>query len=1746
MKIASAITRVFVLALTAISFATTASAATFTVTNTNDSGAGSLRQAIIDAAATGVVDTIVFNIPGGGVKKIAPLTEFPDVGPNTIDGTTQPGWSVGNLMIEISGENLTGSTATGLKFISIPDSLPQVFVRGLAINRFVGTGVYVQDSQNVTIEGCHIGTDASGSFALGNRVGINIRAANTILDTKLISIGGNTSASRNVISGNSFLGIDIFGGSEHFIRGNFIGTDKGGNFAIPNGTGIQMTSFESTIGGTTVSERNVISGNRARGIVLNTSIVTVQNNYIGVGADGLTPLGNGGTALDVISARTFDELTSQTISTNLIANNAGDGIRLGASNLIPRNVRITNNSIFNNFRNFVGDRLGIALDDDGATPNDEGDADTGPNNLQNKPILTSASSTLTNTNIQGTFNSAPSTSYRIEYYLNDSAQNEGKTQMFVQNITTDTSGDATINTTVPFPSRFGQYVTATATRNVTPFDTSEFSVPVPVSVTTFVVTNANNSGVGSLRQAITDANASSDANLITFAITPLDGTVKTINLTSPLPTITSPLAIDGLTQNGADCSSPKIELNGSGAGAGGDGFTVAANGSLIQGIVINRFLGDGLILDSLTNTVRCNRIGTSADGNTDLGNGLRGIFLDVSHFNRISENTISGNGQTGILGSISQYNEIFANVIGLSANGTAVVGNSQGGIVLVGGFSNVIGGTTAARRNVVSGNGLAGIGLTSSTFSNIIKGNYIGVDSSGGGVTLGNTGPGILLATSATDNFIGGTEQGSENIIAFNSTIGISLLSTSGDGNRILRNAIYNNVGMALDINADGVTANDSDDPDAGPNGQQNFPVLTGAEAFFGGLKVIGSINSTPNTDLRLEFYSNAACDGTNGEGRTFLGSLDVRTDSSGDYSFIETVTGIGVSVGEVITATATRRAAPYDTSEFSACRTATALTGITDFTVTNTNDSGVGSFRQAIMDANSNQDLSQIKFNISGGGVKTITPTTAFPVISAPVLIDGLSQTGSNCADPLIELNGTSTSGVDGLNVTGAADVRGVIINRFDGDGIEFSIKGNNSVRCSRIGVSADGLTPQRNGHNGLYFNRVSNNKVGGANGDGNVISSNGANNPPGFNFDGGIHFFLSTDNVVQGNIIGLDKDGLITTTFLNNRQENGIVMLNVDRTLIGGKTAAERNIISGNDTAGIYMQNSDENVFTGNYIGLDINGTTSGSTTSLNGRGIDKTNSNGNRIGGVESGEGNVISANGFGIRASGSLELVIQGNVIGLAPSGMSTVGIPQSDGISIQFQSTATIGGRTPAERNIVGGNSTGITVTNNNSTSGTATAIIEGNYIGIGANGTTVFSNSTAGILLAGLANGSRIGGGATGAGNVISGGGSKIRLDSSNNLVQGNLIGTDATGTIDVSTGNGIDLLAGGTNNTIGGPTAGMRNVIGGGTFGIRTASGVTSANGNTIQNNLIGTAVDGVSALPNNQSGIVLESSNNKILNNTIANSAIKGIVILSAASGNTIRSNSIYANGTTAAHLGIDLGDDGVTANDTGDGDLANNHQNYPILTAASASGITGTLNSAANATFTLEFYSNPTVEASGFGEGKTFLGSLNVTTNGSGNASFTFISPVGVFGGEHVVATATSVSGDTSEFSQSRPFLGPTSANVEVAGQVVSNTGLPIGRTYLTLSDQSGNVHQALTNPFGYFRFSDIPSGQTYVLSMRSKSFVFTPSSISIAITSDINDLLIIGSRREELTAPEPSSIKAAGPADPDPNTLNKRRP
>ncbi len=453
------------------------------------------------------------------------------------------------------------------------------------------------------------------------------------------------------------------------------------------------------------------------------------------------------------------------------------------------------------------------------------------------------------------------------------------------------------------------------------------------------------------------------------------------------------------------------------------------------------------------------------------------------------------------------------------------------------------------------------------------------------------------------------------------------------------------------------------------------------------------------------------------------------------------------------------------------------------------------------------------------------------------------------------------------------------------------------------------------------------------------------------------GIKIETGGGNVIEHNWIG------ITFNNLPGSNGNGIFINNSPNNTIGGTTSAKRNVISNNNNNGIAIVGGSAtgNLVQGNYIGTDKAGTADMGNT---GAGVNINGAPNNTIGGTGSGTFNVISANkayGIFIIGSGATGNLIQGNFIGTNAFGNASLG-NTFDGILISDAPTNTIGGLL-AGKNIISG-------------------------------------NKRHGVIISGS--------GAIG------------------NQVQSNYIGIDLAGTSAISnTFDGIKIEEAPT-NTIGSTIAAGANIISGnGEYGISLSG--TGATGNVIQGNYIGTDVWSTGSLGNASQGIFVGSSNNTIggsvgyAPNTIANNGGIGIFVVSG-TGNRISRNAIYNNGS----LGIDLSPANVTPNDLGDPDTgANNLQNFPTLTSATndsiRTNVNGMLNSTSSTLFTLEFFNTVSCDASGYGEGAVFLGSKDVTTNGSGNASFAFVSPVPVTLGSSVTATATDPSGNTSEFSQ-----------------------------------------------------------------------------------------------------------------------------
>ena len=461
-------------------------ATTFVVTNTNDSGGGSLRQAILDANANPGSDLITFNI-GSGLKTITPASGLPEISdPVIIDGTTQPGFA-GTPLIEINASNI------GFAWV-LTISAGNTTIRSLILNHFQNGGILIANGGGNHIEGCYIGTDATGSTGTNSRanaIGIGSSSNNVI--------GGTTAGTRNVITSvDGGISIFGFGGNGNQILGNYIGINAAGNAGLPVFQGIFVGTSNNVIGGTTPEARNVIGAGDHGGIVIQpsgafgTSGNVVQGNYVGTDASGNVALGFlnhgivifnsssnnliGGTvsgAGNVISGNGFGfriegfgagadgPPTGNIVQGNLIGVGADgstpvpnrvQGVRIsealnttvggsapGAGNVIAFNG--PDESIGVNGIELIGDgtknisirgnsvysngRLGIDINPSGVTANDAGDVDGGPNNRQNFPLITSVVSTAGQTTIAGTLNSTPNTTFVLDFYANSVCDSSG-------------------------------------------------------------------------------------------------------------------------------------------------------------------------------------------------------------------------------------------------------------------------------------------------------------------------------------------------------------------------------------------------------------------------------------------------------------------------------------------------------------------------------------------------------------------------------------------------------------------------------------------------------------------------------------------------------------------------------------------------------------------------------------------------------------------------------------------------------------------------------------------------------------------------------------------------------------------------------------------------------------------------------------------------------------------------------------------------------------------------------------------------------------------------------------------------------------------------------------------------------------------------------------------------------------------------------------------------------------------------
>lgn len=452
-----------------------------------------------------------------------------------------------------------------------------------------------------------------------------------------------------------------------------------------------------------------------------------------------------------------------------------------------------------------------------------------------------------------------------------------------------------------------------------------FLGPVSLQAATFTVSNLNNTGVGSLRQAITDANGAGGSDVIVFSV------AGTINLTFALPGISSPVSIDGTTAPGYVCGQPVITVSGGGGSGNGLQLFGGASGSSILALNLQRFQFNAIQLIGASNvTIQGCFIGTNLIGAVAQPNGQNGIQIEAGSNNTLvggpvlcDRNVIAGNLGSGVsvIGSVnciisgnyigvnaagtagmanqsngmylngavgtriggtgalegnvisahpfhamvidagSNNMSIFGNKIGTNAAGTAAIGNDDSGILGINSSGLIIGGTTAAHRNLFSGS-LTEYGIFLINTDNCtIQGNYIGTDITGTN-GLPNFAGGIRLEAGSSNNIIGGSGAGEANLIAHNTGFGVGMIDGTDTQNLISRNQMFCNTGKGIELNGLG-------------NANHPAPVIT---------TVSGSgCSGTSDPDNIIEIFYDSLCSGTC-QGNTFIGS--VVADGAGNWSY--------------------------------------------------------------------------------------------------------------------------------------------------------------------------------------------------------------------------------------------------------------------------------------------------------------------------------------------------------------------------------------------------------------------------------------------------------------------------------------------------------------------------------------------------------------------------------------------------------------------------------------------------------------------------------------------------------------------------------------------------------------------------------------------------------------------------------------------------------------------------------------------
>ncbi|MEX1001377.1 MAG: gliding motility-associated C-terminal domain-containing protein [Crocinitomicaceae bacterium] len=1488
---------------------------------------------------------------------------------------------------DVSGTNAIPNSDNGIVIESL-NALPLIIGTpgngNLISGNTTGTGVFINSSAGHNLYGNHIGIAADGSSPLANEDGIEIHGCSDI------KIGGDVSlAEGNIISSNSNNGIYVANNSLNTsIWGNIIGADTTGNLPLGNGlNGILVENSDNTTIGGALEFRNVIADHTtvgSAGIFCDfNGNTTILGNKIGTNVDGTAPLGNE-TGIKV--SGTQDVTIGAPAEENYICANTHAGIEVVGGNVTIESAFVgvgVSNTLLG-----MGNKDGIIVE------------------TKNVVIgsVSGGQTVIANNNDNGIFLSG------------DQADSCQIGNCYIGLIT---SGDPAGNGIHGIKIEEGDH-------NLIGFGTNYIGA---------------NTG-----DAIHLINGANQNQIIRNYIGNVNGVAGTEN-------------DRGIAVLSNSVGNEIGNLNV------GDGNTIGGN--LSYGVAL---------IEADSNKMMGNYVGT--DGGNGVWPNDVGILIRESHGNVIGKdwvgsglsNVIANNTNEGILiEQNSEGNIVAANKIGTNTAGNAVASNGSGVKIITGSKFNQLGGSKLLNLgNTISGNNVMGVVLESD--SNFVSGNFIGV-SSDNLLALGIQDQGIYVSGSQ-GNIIGGNRDTLGNFIAGNEQAGVLIdnaANTLISGN-IIGHVSGNIQPYGIEIKGPSATLNQIGNPPLNTHGNFIFTNLTAGIYIYDGAtdnmiqsNVVGvdtNFFEYPNiqaagvlitaTAGAANHIGNNVPDGGNlisGNGNGIVIQADqqevinnkIGTDLSGTLQIENTANGILLNNGAQNNQIG--GAGPLMTNLISG----NTLSGVrmedagTELNVIAGNIIGISMDSLVAIPNNIGVDLAigasnnSIGQNVSNGG-NTISGNLTFGVFIHDTGTDNNSVYNNyiGLVHPNVHGVVISNNATDNV-VGGATPLQSNVISGNDSVGVGINGASNNYIMNNRIGSSIDGLSPIPN-YLGVAFFNASTNFIGNPS-VGNLISGNtGAN----IVLDAGSSF-----NEIQSNKIGTTITGNAVMSGSNTIY--GIYCVNGGNNLIGGdETVGEGNIISGHLFNGISLVNENADLVYGNNIGLSQDKTTYLGNALY---GVGLSNSTLCKIGDTGSGQGNVITANGFGIRMVYSDDNECLNNFIGNDHQG-GLAGVlagvnNQQAGIIIDTTSSGNFIG----EQNIIAGNQlTGVLIRG----AGTNENEVSNNYFGVDVNGNLSYSNDSANVVIMEGAKLNLIGGPSVAERNIF-GGDAVVHVLiqdplTDSNAVAGNYIGVGVDGTTTYANDIGIAVIDSASYNQIGGgnsPTEG-NYIPNADVFGIYLGDRTSYTK---IQGNHIGVKPDGSPGNIdstgirlhgsdwNQIGGLLVGSDSANVITNCKTGVDVLQYPFLNSSYGNAIIGNSIYNNQA----LGIDINaDEMVLPIDTNQNLWNNGEIDRPmILTAWNCGGSGNThvgfefYSNNALAGYRVAFYSNTSPDPSGYGEGETFLGDwvFDPLTNVDTIAVDLGVSlPVGT----SITATITGTALNTSEFSENVTITNPPTFN------------------------------------------------------------------------------------------------------------------